>query len=526
MAKPAELIVLVLMALLSFCPGIWAQDTGASDPAALESMAREVYANVVLAAGEDREAPVLVVAKMPDASVALFDQERHCIMVEPKALSVCAGFGPEAPVAMAALLAHELAHFYLGHRWKADFGSDTGADVDIRLRTDAEAQADRQAGFYAYMAGYPTAGVFPRLLTALYKAYGLPDEMLGYLGLAIRRRQAAQAEALLKPAWWAYEGGKRLLLLDRPVDAILAFDRAAQDFPSREVLCGAALARMLAARESLGPERFPWVLPSLLDPHSRASTSEVALESEAAAGAQRQAWLQEAVDLLQKSKLKQPGYRPASLDLAGAYLLEGRLDAAQAEAKELAAKAAQAGDPRAALGAAVIQALCLAQDGKAVEAQRALEGLDASQDWVSRNLSLLRHESGDGASGPSLLQNPDESLGGWRPEERSTWTHAAWDWTQISPAQGESLNLYHSEGAGVYALRCVRGPDEDVVAVTRPSYGGQTARGVKLGSDLDALRKAYGSPLRSLPTDDGDYLFFKHIAFLVRGQKVAEWMLF
>jgi hypothetical protein len=490
--------------------------------AGLEAQARAVYADLVRVSGDDRVPPDLVVQPLQDFQVALFDADSHRITVEPQALSVCASFGDQAPRAMALLLGHELGHFYLGHTWRADFGrkAKAGAGESPALQLQAEAQADRQAGYYAYLAGYPTAGVGPRLLGAIYKAYGLPDSMEGYPSLAERRRQAARIEDEFKPALWAFEAGKRLLLVGQPADAVLALDRAAQDFPSREVLCAAATARLLDAQDSMGPDAFPWTLPLLLDPRSRAAgpSTQVALLSGAAAAKARQDELLKAVDLLQRAQLRDPDYLPAKVGLACADLLLGRLDQARAAA------AAAGKAPDAALAGQVLDALCLAVDGHRKDAERALDGLDPAQPWVAANLKVLRPAVDQDFEAPAM--DPDEALGGWQPAVRATWTAADWQWIQVAHGDGEPLNIYYAEQAGVFALRCARGADETVVAATRPAYGGQTAHGIKIGSDQAAVEKAYGQPQGAWPTTAGQYLLFRRIAFLMRDHKVAEWMLF
>ena len=495
----------------------------------LAAQARAVYADLVRAAGEDRQAPDLVVAPLKDYQVALYDFDSHSITVEPKALSVCASFGAEAGQAMAVLMAHELAHFYLGHAWRADFGGPRGgAPNQPAFQAQNEAQADRQAGFYAYMAGYPTAGAMPRLLIALYRAYGLPDEMPGYPSLQQRCQQAAEIEGQLEPSFWAFEAGKRLLLLGRPIDAALAFDRAAQVFPSREVLCDAAIARMLAARDSLGSDRFPWTLPLPMDLHSRAidPTTQVARVDEAGLAHQREVWLAQAEQGLERAKLKAPEYLPAQLDLASLHLLQGHWDQARLEGRDFS-RVAQAKEPGLALGGEVIQALSWAMEGKREEAEKMLKALpDSAAPWVKLNLKALQPSGAAVAQGRSLALDPDEALAGWQATDRDTFADTDWAWVQLGPAGEEPLNLYHAERAGVFAVRCVRGTDESMAAITLPSYGGQSARGIKLGAGQDEVLKAYGQPQGSWDTTCGQYLMFDHIAFLMRHQKVAEWMLY
>jgi len=514
--KAASLIAAAWMAL--------APTLGAAEPG-LEDQARAVYADLVRAAGDDRPAPALLVATLKGGQVAQYDPDARIITVEPQALSVCAGFGRQAPAALAALLGHELAHFYLGHGTHADFGPVAAAvEGSPRLMAEREAQADRQAGVYACLAGYATAEALPDLLNALYHAYGLPEQMPGYPSLQQRRRQAAQAQERLAPARWAFEAGKRLLLLGRPQDAALAFDRAAQDFPSREVLCDAAVARLLAVKASLGAERFPWALPLPLDLRSRAAEpgTQVSLEGGDGAAQQRARWLAEAQAQLEKAALKAPDYAPAQLGLACLRLLQGQWELARIQGQALALPGAE---PQAALGGRVVQALALALAGRRSDAATALEALDPAQPWVARNLAAMRPMDLDALSVGAAL-DPDEALAGWQPIVRATFKDADWAWVQLPAAAGEPLNLYHAQRAGVFAVRCVRGADETVAAVTLPSYGGQTAQGIKLGSDLAAVTKAYGQPLDAWPTLAGDYLLFRRIGFLIRHGQVAEWMLF
>ena len=76
---------------------------------------------------------------------------------------LCRAQGPDSLAALAALLGHELAHYYEDHGWIGDFGNGF-ADLEVAQSlkrqkrspekvVEIETQADYFGGFYGYVAG-------------------------------------------------------------------------------------------------------------------------------------------------------------------------------------------------------------------------------------------------------------------------------------------------------------------------------------------------------------------------------------
>jgi len=121
----------------------------------------KVLMNLIKAKGDRR---------MPIPTLRISNSERYVayakpkdaiICLEEKAYDICTGFGKDSLNAIAALLAHELTHYYEKHNWTSHFIQDhkdlplseklKGFDEKIKQET----QADYLGGFLAYTAGYP-----------------------------------------------------------------------------------------------------------------------------------------------------------------------------------------------------------------------------------------------------------------------------------------------------------------------------------------------------------------------------------
>jgi hypothetical protein len=492
------------------------------DAAPIDVRARAIYEELVRVAWDGRNPPDLVIEPMSNGQIAMFDADKRRVVVEPRALAICASFGAESDSAMAALLGHELAHFYLGHAWRPErslsLKNAAESEGELALEEHDEEQADRQGAYYAYLAGFPTRDILPRLLDKLYKEYGLASAEPGYPSLALRRRLARHITVELEPAFWAFEVGQKMLVLDRPKAAAMAFDRAAQDFPSREVLCAEAQARLLGVVDDCGPEEFPWTLPLLLDPRSRNAGPEQASAHYGLNENVHRQVLGEAERLFRESLMKDPGYVPASIGLASVTLLNG------GNVEMPVTEGAGKRDPEERNAYAVLQALECAMRGKKKEALALLNQLGSGEPWAEENLRVL--ESGEKSEDALRIRDPGEVIGAWNPADPDTLSGASWEEVPVGAPGETGFKLSKATCPGAFALRCSMNGERFACVVTSPGYPGKSARGVALGASENEVLEAYGRPAGVWRIAGGRYLVFQGIAFLERDSKVAEWMLF
>ncbi|HAS39056.1 MAG TPA: hypothetical protein DCS93_01190 [Microscillaceae bacterium] len=108
--------------------------------------------------------------------------QKPIITLDKKMLQISDSFGKNAPVVLAFVLGHEMAHHYLKH---------TPGDMSD-LKT-YEKDADRWGCFYSHVAGYKiTPALYTRLLDKVYEVYQLSDNIPHYPKKAARKKMGLQ----------------------------------------------------------------------------------------------------------------------------------------------------------------------------------------------------------------------------------------------------------------------------------------------------------------------------------------------
>lgn len=157
------------------------------------STAKRVYKNLVNSIGNNFPSPPRLIFSDKERFVAAVSNGE--ILIEKKALSSLCSF-TDSESAIAYVLSHELAHYYLNHSWMNNTGmsyasslgqflNDKSADLD--QRKIAESQADLFGGFFSQISGYNALYIAPEVLNNLYTEYNLPHEMKGYPSLVERK---------------------------------------------------------------------------------------------------------------------------------------------------------------------------------------------------------------------------------------------------------------------------------------------------------------------------------------------------
>jgi hypothetical protein len=316
-------------------------------PAFAAADPRAIYQRLAQASGDWRSPPPLVIRseaeRRQDTSgrrVAWFDTNRKQIVIDQKALGICASLGKDETNCLALLLGHELAHFYRGHSWGGDFGSRfstlaAGQTVLLESASAAqrliyETQADESAGLYCYLAGYDGLGAAAVAIPRIYDAYQIPPEATGYPSRSERVRIAAESAkhlALLLPV---FEAGNLLFLAGQYEEAARTLDTLADQFPSPEILNNAGVAWALAAGKlfpaSTHAEGYPWTLDGtshleLTQP--RAVRGGVRRPTETPEVA-RTRLMKLAIERFWQALLRDPDYYPAELNLVCLEHLSGR----------------------------------------------------------------------------------------------------------------------------------------------------------------------------------------------------------
>ena len=241
-----------------------------------EDRVEEIFNDLVEGIGNNSIYPPSLEFSDDERSVATMGD--FTITVERKVINLFCG-QENFDDKMAYILGHEMAHHYLSHSWMANTGlgySDLGNYIEEnspmyskKQRKLSESQADLYAGFYGMISGYNTLAHAKETLQAVYKAYGLPDEISGYPSFSERleiinsKIDNASNLALL------FELGNVLLLGKEYELAKYCYEFILKQFNSREIYNNLGLSYLLYGVSISEEPINKLVFPVSLDQNSR-----------------------------------------------------------------------------------------------------------------------------------------------------------------------------------------------------------------------------------------------------------------
>lgn len=504
----------------AFVPGF----SGSESPDRLggykKAVAQKVFETLLHARGDYRLQPPTLVLSKRMRNMAAFNPDQVEIILEEKAYDVCASFGKDSLNALAALLAHELTHYYEKHDWSRHFVRENeNLETARRLENleeglKQEAQADCLGGFMAFSAGYNTYGIMPELLRKLYKTYELPDDLPGYPSLAERLKMVDGAMEQLKNLQIVFETANLLTLLGQYADAAGYYRHILQTYQSREIFNNAGVNAVLAALNYAEPTLIPYVLPLELDPKSRL----LSVKNNDQEKAQRKSnLLKTAMEHFERALLLDENYGPAYLNKACVLVLNGDWEEAEYALRKGRKKNAAASDYDVLEGvAAALQKDSLAAVKHWERAQK------QGNNWAAVNLQILQKTPRPAPATAAPVKGIEEI-------EQFPLTDFL-----SSPVPDVEVKVADKVYCGFKQLSQSRlfihyanlGKQYAVLQETLPNYTGKTLRGIALNDPQEKITAAYGNSPRQIALTDGSVwlypganLYFK----LTSGAKVSAW---
>ncbi len=510
-------------------------------------VAQAVFDDIVRAIGDGRSAPHLrLLSGAGDGAlnVAWYSPKQHAITLEEKAYDLCRAQGADSLAALGFLLAHELAHYYKDHLWGADFGRSF-ADLDVGKKLKAqqlapdklvelETEADYFGGFYGYVAGYNTLDIAGDLLSQIYAAYNLDEDIEGYPSLNERREIARRSAEKLRRLLPIFDAGNRLLILGHAEEAARFFDHIARHFPSREILNDAGVARALEAIQLFPDDALRFAYPLELDTHTRLKRGGKADQNGViVANERRRQLLAEAAVLFEKARQKDPAYATAYINLACVADLQGEPEDAAFWAGKALRIARRQNAALSAANALIIRGIALARSAPADEqgAHADFAAAESGHAVLARlNLAILQGETTD-QSGEEKRSPQRETIGGFSALDYDHLVDAP-DLIADLPRLGRSqpaVNIYARQTEGWSGWVVDTGYSAIAFLETRPGYAGETGRGVRIGDSWAEMSNAYGTATRLIAARQGSYHVYERagIAFRIDAEeRVLGWMLF
>ena len=240
--------------------------------------AKKVFDDLVNAYGNPKAAPSFIILSKTSSRVgAQYVSSTVTIQMDEELYNLCISFQQDSLNALAAILSHELAHYYKDHQWCSDYGyvlrnTALGSklkSINQNARLEKEGEADVQGLFYAAMAGYYAFSIQQQLLDVIYKAYKIPDVVKGYPTKTERKLLAKSAQGNVARLYQVFTKGIGLLKSLNYDSAIDAFENINQTFPSRENYNNAGTARTLKALALKPLQAREFVYPLEIDAESR-----------------------------------------------------------------------------------------------------------------------------------------------------------------------------------------------------------------------------------------------------------------
>lgn len=507
-------------------------------------VAKQVFDNLIEAKGDKRmQLPEFVMSKRK-RYVAWMDNKNLQIGLEETAYDVCTSYGEDSLNAMAALIAHEITHYYEKHAWGNDFATAfTDLDVSGKVKTTAkskdfkasnETEADYLGGFLAYSAGYQTFGVMPGFLVDVYAAYGLPDEIPGYPSLEDRTQLAVESEMKLEELIHIFDAANYMIVLQQYDVVNDYYSYILKEFQSREIYNNAGVNAVMAALQLFDEdaEQLKYVYPIQLDGETRMSKPKTRGQAlgYAERTEKRNKLLNQAKFYFEQAHLLDANYATGFVNLACVYDLIQEYEDAAFLAKKAIKIAKKNGNTKVEGDAYIIRGIATIHEG---ENQDGIDFLirASSKDKNCKELAELNMAIFNGDVPVPSVTKPQISLS--KEKIESTNLDAFMESIDVDIL----LELNRSVSCGVklmdeskILLNLIDGGQTGytLLHLADNNYSGKTGEGIKIGSYKEDVIIKYGKPTYVQEARQGQYLVydFKNIAFFIRGDNVENWAIY
>lgn len=493
---------------------------------------RQVFQDLIEAQG-NRQLPRPRLL-MYDATqyVAWMDPEGPVIGLETKAYEVCRSFGADSLNAVAALLAHELTHYYQEHGWSRQFAAETDGDLGEKIAEgenslNYETQADHLGGFLTYAAGYPTFGMMPELLERLYDAYALDAQLDGYPSLEERKALAADAGEQVKQLVDIYEMSVLLTALERFDDARLYLNRILRDFQSRDLYNNLGVMTVLEALAQFHKNELPFGLPIELDAEGRLKQGATRFPCQSQDCRQaRIGLLERAIESFDQAIALDPDYATAFLNKAIAYHLLNLPEDAEYFASRALRMAKKQNTPKSTADAWTMLGILAAAQA---DEQKALENFEKAKalgsGLAAENIRILKNEA-KAVLAVSRSAKGMEMIDSLRPE--TFLSNPVID-REATVNDAVILGIADNEKSTVYFHFADNGRSYAFFHVAKENYAGRTTLGIRTGDAEQEVVKRYQKPYRRLELRTGAVLVYpvhQLLLFLDESGKVQKWAVF
>ena len=496
-------------------------------------VANSIFEKLIEARGDFRmQKPTLKISKA-ERNGAFTKPRKAEIFLELKAYDICASFGKDSLNALAALLSHELIHYYEKHSWTKHFASehgDTGTGAELKKykeRLKLEAQSDYLGGFLAYSAGYKTLDIMPQFLEKVYKGYRLKDTLRGYPPLQERKDIATKALEKLQGFIHVFETANYLTALEQYEPAKLYFDYILKDFQSREIYNNVGVIASQIGIQFVRDEFLKYGLPLELDVESRLKNG-IRGNKEKELGKKV---LEEAIDYFDKASKLDQNYPISLLNMACVYFLLNNFEDAEYFARKALKRCDQPKWEKTKSDVYVLQGILADYQDDPKRAEMLFQKAAETGNMLAKsNLGILKNESLAGANisvsgGASKDQIDNFSI-----------DRAVGQLLKGELKVDEMIKISKTNTCGTKQLdnstlfiHFIDDNNYAFIQIADDAYVGKTSTGIQTNSPAKEIFATYGSPDRSIEISNGSYLVYynKNLLFLMNDKgMVNSWGVF
>ena len=241
----------------------------------------EVYENIINSIGNKSKWPPELDIRAENVGGAYMDGSN--IVIGQKLINLFCN-QPNFEDKISFILAHELAHYYLDHKWMSNTGLSYANPIRKSLKYQqaeleeikkVETQADIYAGFYGQISGYQTLAYAEETILEIYEAYNLPKDLKKYPSLdgriSIVKDKTKQANDLST----TFEIASILLKLNEFEMAKELFNEILQsNFNSREIYNNLGISYLMYGISISDPIVSETLFPVYIDFETRSKVSK------------------------------------------------------------------------------------------------------------------------------------------------------------------------------------------------------------------------------------------------------------
>jgi len=539
---PIILPLLFGLAVLLTRPPMPVPDDTTLDPAEKERIIKKVFDDIVKTVEPPApNPPRLEIADINDW--AQCQPDAGLIQLDESVYDICRTFGEDSLSALAAILGHELGHFYLHRKQhsacqrRARMGNISNIIRQPKPNEELEAEADYFGGLYSYLAGYNTLEVTPEVMRKLYKVSVLSDVLIGYLPKDERKSVALRIQDSLRGFLPLFDAGLYLSLARQYPESNLCYDYIVKTFPGREIFNNSGVACALHALQLMGADDAKYVYPLELDDDTRlvgvnikeGIMTRLRRVTDPKDKALVNMLLGKAEASFKKAVAKDENYGSAVINLATVYLLKSDYSDAMKFARQ-----AMKVDTTLKMRALALMMSGIAQEmnGNHDDAKSTMREAEESarqtgaKSIVQANIAVLEKKNFYVPSGPD--RGGKEAILGIEPNDTSILWNPTFKYS-VGGNHGMKL-IYKGFSIDAYDVYRVekKGSWAQFIS-TRDSYRKKTENGIAVGDPADSVKARYGESPRVVHARQGSYYIYDYskIIFLIDGNgKVRRWIIY